>query len=285
MNATPGIYRGTLSFEQGFTRIPNAWLRDPRIGFRAKGLLAYLLSHEVGYTITLGQIERETGDGRHAIRTAMDDLIEAGYLSKQRTHDERGYNAGLAWLLSDPNPKSENPKLENPTLENHPAYREENLTKKKTKKELSPKTNFGQAFEDFYVIYPRKVAKLKAYKAFTKAVSEYGLDVIMDGVRRLAADPYLPTKEFIPYPATWLNSGGWESEPYPPRNLTAEEKAIRAREEREYKRALENAAREEERKRREIERAEIEANRPEICQHDRVKVICVKCNPIKAPRP
>lgn len=283
MNATPGIYRGTLSFEQGFTRIPNTWLRDPRIGFRAKGLLAYLLSHEIGYTITLGQIERETNDGRHAIRSAMDELIEAGYLSKQRTHDERGYNAGLSWLLSDPNPKYENPKLENPTLENRPAL-EENLNKKKTNKEIYPQNEFGEAFISFWAAYPRKVQKLAAEKAFMKAAEKYGTEALVNGAIRLMQDPNLPPKEFIPYPATWLNAGGWESEPYPPRTLSAEEKAARAKEEREYRRALEEAAREEERKRRERERQEIEANRPQICQHNRVKVICVKCHPLKVPK-
>jgi len=114
----PGIYRAGLDFERGFTRIPNYWLRDSRISFKAKGLLAYLLSHEIGYTITLGQIERETGDGKSAIRATVSELEDAGYLMTQRTTDERGYNAGLAWFLQDPNPKCENPTLENPTLEN-----------------------------------------------------------------------------------------------------------------------------------------------------------------------
>lgn len=166
----PGIYRSQLSFEQGFTRIPNQWLRDPNIGFRAKGLLAYLLSHEIGYTITIGQIERETGDGKSAIRSAIDELVSAGYLSVERTHDERGYNAGLAWYLQDPNPKSENPTLENPTLENRTTL-EENLFKKKTNKELNVH------FESFWKLYPRKQGKGEARRAFTRAFESAGLEL------------------------------------------------------------------------------------------------------------
>ena len=284
MKATAGIYRGRLSFEEGFTRIPNGWLRDSRLGFRAKGLLAYLLSHEVGYTITLGQIERETGDGRHAIRSAMDDLIAAGYLQKERTHDERGWNAGLAYYLSDPHPESENPTLENPTLENRPAYREENLIEKKTKKEVNPQAELEEDFLEFWSIYPRKVEKIAARKAFAKAAKTAPVAEILEGTRRLASDPWLPIKQYIPYPASWLNAGGWGDEPYPERVLTKDEireKERRLKTEREARdKARHDTLMAEAQKARE----EAEANRPALCEHDRVKVICPTCSPLKVSK-
>lgn len=245
IQAQAGIYRAQLSFEQGFTRIPNRWLRDPRIGFRAKGLLTYLLSHDVGYTITLGQIERETNDGRHAIRSAIDELVSAGYLETQRTHDARGWNAGLAWFLRDPNPESENPTLENPTLENRPAI-EENLIEKKTNKEqtlaqdkleresdlayVKSSTSeqlLADGFASFWALYPRKTGKGSARKAYDKAVSRSSAITLIEGARRLANDPNLPPMQFIPHPATWLNDDRWEDEPYPPRELTPDEKRAR----------------------------------------------------------
>lgn len=279
MTATPGIFRGALSFEQGFTRIPNRWLRDPRIGFRAKGLLGYLLSHEIGYTITLGQIERETGDGRHAIRSAMDELISAGYLSKQRTYDERGWNAGLAWFLSDPHPKSENPTLENPTLENRPTL-EENLKEKTKIRELYAQDELERAFNEFWQAYPRREGKAAAKKAFVKAVEQVTPDEIVAGARRFGTDPNLPAKQYIPHPATWLNAGRWDDEPLPERELTPEEKAERARKraEQDHQRVLEQ----QEKRRIENERiqAELQANPPQLCEHDRVKVMCKFCSPI-----
>lgn len=214
----PGIYRACLDFERGFTRIPNYWLRDSRISFKAKGLLAYLLSHEIGYTITLGQIERETGDGKSSIRATVTELEIAGYLITQRTTDERGYNAGLAWFLQDPNPKCENPTLENPTLENQTAL-EENLIKNKTIKEIYAQNDF----DEFWTYYPRKAGKGSAKRAFSKAASLNQITEILDGVKRLANDPNLPDAQFIPYPATWLNAEGWLNEPYPERKRTAEE--------------------------------------------------------------
>ena len=214
----PGIYRAGLDFERGFTRIPNYWLRDSRISFKAKGLLAYLLSHEIGYTITLGQIERETGDGRSAIRATVAELEHAGYLVTQRTTDERGYNAGLAWFLQDPNPKCENPTLENPTLENRTAL-EENLIKNKTIKETYTQSDFDK----FWKHYPRKTGKGAAKRAFSKAVGLTQVAEILNGVERIAKDPNLPEVQYIPYPATWLNAEGWLDEPYPERKRTPEE--------------------------------------------------------------
>ena len=288
MKATAGIHRGALSFEQGFTRIPNAWLRDDRLGFRAKGLLAYLLSHEVGYVITFGQIERETSDGRHAVRSAMEELKEAGYLVTEKTQDERGWNAGLAWFLQDSNPKCENPTLENPTLENRPAYREENYIKKNIKEEGYAQSFFEPDFNLFWAFYPRKVGKAAAKKAYLKAVKVVGSKVIFAGVERMAADPNLPTKDFICHPATWLNEGRWDDEPYPERTLTAEERKAKVQADLKAQRELERQqrlAREAQSKLDdEARKRDREANPIERCEHERVKVICPKCSPILGNR-
>ena len=288
MKELAGIHRGALSFEQGFTRIPNRWLRDNRLGFRAKGLLAYLLSHEVGYVITLGQIERETSDGRHAIRSAIDELESAGYLITKRTHDERGWNAGLAWFLQAPSPECENPKLENPTLENRPAYREENYIEKKTKREEYAQGDLEPQFNLFWSFYPRKVGKAAAKKAYAKALKAVGSKVIFDGVERLAADPNLPSKDFIPHPATWLNEGRWEDEPYPERTLTAEERRAKAeadaKAQREVERQLRLAREAQQRIDDEALKRERESNPVERCVHERVKVLCPKCSPFLGNR-
>jgi hypothetical protein len=276
----PGIYRGALPFEQGFTRIPNHWLRDSRLGFRAKGLLAYLLSHEVGYTITLGQISRETNDGRHAIRAAIDELASAGYLRTERTHDERGWNAGLAWFLQDPNPKSENPTLENPTLENQTAL-EEHFIEKNTKQETSLQAGLEAGWEEFWNIYPRKQEKKAARASFVKALKQVSLDELLAGARRYAADPNR-AKEFTKLPATWLNRGCWDDEPLPPRTLTPEQREAKLLQEREARWARERA--EQERRREELKaeeerlRRDREENPIERCVHGRVKVICPRCS-------
>lgn len=70
-------------------------------------------------------------------------------------------------------------------------------------------------FAEFYLAYPRKVGKDDARRAFEKAAKSTDPGVIVEGARRLAADPNLPEKRFIPHPATWLRRGSWDDEPYP----------------------------------------------------------------------
>ena len=81
----------------------------------------------------------------------------------------------------------------------------------------TPRSPRSPGFEDFYAAYPRKVGRTAAEKAFEKALDSAPSEVIIEAARKLASDPNLPEKQFIPHPATWLNRGGWDDEPLPPR--------------------------------------------------------------------
>lgn len=76
-------------------------------------------------------------------------------------------------------------------------------------------------FTEFYDVYPRHVGKQAAARAFKKAAKKVSPSVIITAAERLAADPNLPEKQFIPHPATWLNQGRWDDEPLPERRGAA----------------------------------------------------------------
>lgn len=83
---------------------------------------------------------------------------------------------------------------------------------KKTKKR-STTPALDEVFEEFYKhAYPRKMEPLKARRAFEKAVKN-GADPreIIEGARRFAAATAAKEVTYIPYPASWLNAGGWMS--------------------------------------------------------------------------
>lgn len=85
--------------------------------------------------------------------------------------------------------------------------------KKKTKKS-STTPALDEAFEEFYYrAYPRRMEPLKARRAFEKAVKN-GADPreIIEGARSFAAATAAKGKTYIPYPASWLNAGGWMNE-------------------------------------------------------------------------
>lgn len=83
---------------------------------------------------------------------------------------------------------------------------------------LNSQSSVNESFNEFWDVYPKHLQKGEARKAFFKAVQRVG-DVapILEGARRMSQDPNLPVKQFIPYPATWLNRDGWEDEPFAPR--------------------------------------------------------------------
>lgn len=85
---------------------------------------------------------------------------------------------------------------------------------KKTKKRSTTTAALDAEFNEFYKqAYPRQMEPLKARRAFEKAVKN-GADPreIIEGARRFAAATATKGKTYIPYPASWLNAGGWMSE-------------------------------------------------------------------------
>ena len=81
----------------------------------------------------------------------------------------------------------------------------------------------AEAFNRFWSVYPKKVGKKDAWRAFLKAMNEKGggqgsarptADAMIEAVERQKRSEQW-TKEggrYIPNPATWLNQGRWEDE-------------------------------------------------------------------------
>lgn len=276
MSGVTKIYRRD---NQPFAQIPNEAIRDPRITPNAFRLLAYVMSHSDGYELTYEQIERQTTLGRYAINQAIENLTALGWLAVDRPKASNGQFLAKSWTVLTPSSTTVgHSTVESPHMEPSTDIRR---TLPKEEQEIRTVNPQAQALEDlfneFWEFYPRKVEKLEARRAFAKAAKEVEPCVLVEGAQRLAKDPNLPEKNFIPYPASWLRAGGWTNEPYPERIMSAEEKkkieadqAQRRRDaDREASRLLkaEMAAAE--------ERARL--NPPERCEHDRIKLMCPKC--------
>jgi hypothetical protein len=68
------------------------------------------------------------------------------------------------------------------------------------------------SFDDFYKLYPRKVAKGMACKAWQK-VSAADRPLLMRRLQKFIDVDWKGTEvRFVPYPATWLNARRWEDE-------------------------------------------------------------------------
>jgi biotin operon repressor len=213
------LIRGHHSFDDHFTQIPNAWLRDSKISLGAKGLLAQLLSHAPGWKVSQENLAHANGIGRDAIRTLINELLEAGYLSRSedRERNEKGYLGGFTYTTQDP---SAEPTLDNPTQDN-PLHKNNNIKKNNLKNNERIYSDFQEFhFEEFWKNYPKKVDKGAALRAFRKAAKNFDTKVILEGAKRYAEDPNLPERQFIKNPATWLNAEAWNNGPLPQRKKT-----------------------------------------------------------------
>ena len=197
------LVKGHHDFDEQFTQIKNDWLRDERISFKARGLLAYIESHSTGWQISVHWLAAKNPEGKEAIRSAIQELELYGYL--KRDQENIGGKFGeVVWTTQEP--LAENPLAENPPHKNTIS---KNTIDKNKEREL---------FDEFWAIYPKKVDKAIAFRQFRRALSRVGFETILAGVIRFANDPNLPTeKRFVKNPATWLNAEAWENGPLPER--------------------------------------------------------------------
>lgn len=73
-----------------FTMVPNDWLRNPDLSWKAKAIGAYIASHRSDYALTTEQIIAEGTASKHEVRAALRELQAAGYLHRDQTRAARG---------------------------------------------------------------------------------------------------------------------------------------------------------------------------------------------------
>jgi hypothetical protein len=196
------LIRGHHSFDDHFTQIPNAWLRDERLSFKARGLLSSILSHSPEWSLTIEWLASHNPEGKEAIRSAVAELELHGYLRREQ-HNSNGRFGEVTWTTQEP-------LAENPLAENQPL-------KKNIEKNTSFKNKERELFDEFWKEYPKKVDKGQAFRQFKRALGRASFEDILAGAIRYASDPNLPEPRFIKYPATWLNADAWENGPLPER--------------------------------------------------------------------
>lgn len=73
------------------TRMPNSAARDTRLSWKARGLLAFILSHtDEGWTIDADWLATQGPDGRSAILAGLKELVAHGYMVRRRVRADRG---------------------------------------------------------------------------------------------------------------------------------------------------------------------------------------------------
>jgi hypothetical protein len=201
------LIRGHHTFDDHFTQIPNDWVRDSRLSLKAIGLLTQLMSHRPGWNMSISSLARFNKTGTDTIKSAVKELELLGYLTRsdKQEHNEDGTFADYVWTTADP--------FQNPATALSVSAKQD--TKKTITKEEQPIKNkqeniSSNDFEKFWEIYPKRVAKADALKAWNKAIKRKTADELLK-LTKVYSEGKLPDITYIPYPASWLNKELYES--------------------------------------------------------------------------
>ena len=200
------LIRGHHAFDDHFTQIPNDWVRDSRLSLKAIGLLTQLMSHRPGWNMSISSLARFNKTGVDTIKSAVKELELLGYLNRsdKQEHNEDGTFADYVWTTADP--------FQNPAtaLSVHAKQdtKKNILKEEQVKKNKQENTEIG--FDKFWELYPKKIAKADALKAWKSATKKKTADELL-ALTKAYAEGKLPDTTYIPYPASWLNKGLYES--------------------------------------------------------------------------
>jgi hypothetical protein len=207
--------------ERDYTQIQNSTLRDDRLSFRARGVLAWLLSHVDTWEVSREQVARNGTEGVTAVRTALAELTELGYLERVEERKPDGTIFYVTNVYEVPGGtagwKSANGSTANGSTANSESHDIEDHLPKDDLEEDDPEppkppeggVEVIDDFDKFWSWYPafRRVAKKQCRKKFDKAVTEHGVDAVMQGTVNWVtfwADSHTEER-FIPMTTTFLN--------------------------------------------------------------------------------
>ncbi|EGG36527.1 helix-turn-helix domain-containing protein [Paenibacillus sp. HGF5] len=194
--------------DSGYTILDPYFLSDDRLTWKAKGLLAYLLSKPSNWRVYIADLVKRSKDGRDAVYSAIKELETCGYVERRQTRDESNRITGMETviyerpIIDDPDPDF--PQTDIPYMEesrtDKPTQVINDLNNNDFKREIDKSANdailqalakalrklplndtatlYDHYFEDTYAMLTRRfsgqleaeVIALAADRYFTKAV-------------------------------------------------------------------------------------------------------------------
>lgn len=139
------LIRGTHSFDGQFTQIPNDWLRDGRLSLKARGLLALLMSHTPGWSVSIKSLITQNMEGRDSLKAAVIELETLGYLERGQNRLEGKFSEST-WTTKSPltglpltdKPLTDNPHPKNTKVKNTKEKKESTVGATRLSKDWKP---------------------------------------------------------------------------------------------------------------------------------------------------
>lgn len=218
-----------------YTVMSNFHLRDEQLSLKAKGLLSLMLSLPEEWDYTLAGLAKINKEGVDAIRSAVTELEQAGYVRRETARKDTGAFSGNRYVIYESpaqdspllgNPTTDSPLLENPVSGTPLPENPMQISKDRSSKESTPcnppeekaAETEAELFTRFWFAYPRKTDKQRAARAFRRLkVTGAMLGRMLAAMERQKRSRQWreANGQYIPHPSTWLNGRRWEDEAPP----------------------------------------------------------------------
>ncbi len=153
--------------DKNYTTINNTGLKDTRLSWKAKGILAYILTLPDDWIFYMEEVTKHSKDGIASLKAGMKELKECGYVKRFPIKGEDGKISKWETIIYEvpqvEKPLVENQLVEKPSVENLPV---ENQPLLNTKELSTNKQNTNiQSSSSIFFFYENNFGILNSFIA------------------------------------------------------------------------------------------------------------------------
>jgi len=121
---------------KNYSVVTNTVLRDTKISWKAKGIMAYMLSNPDDWTYYLDELVKHSTEGKASFRSGFKELQDRGYVKRVKRRKNDGTFKWETIVFEQPhtvfpqvdNPHVEKPHVEKPSMDNRKLLSTEELS-------------------------------------------------------------------------------------------------------------------------------------------------------------
>jgi hypothetical protein len=95
------VFRIDKSQRKSWVIMDTRPLSDDRLSWKAKGILSYLLGKPDDWEVRIGDLIKRATDGDHAVRSAIKELIETGYITRHQERTDEGTFGPVEYIVRE----------------------------------------------------------------------------------------------------------------------------------------------------------------------------------------
>ena len=203
-------------------QVMNAVWRNSKSKGRARLVLLSIADHqgEIGAWPSIETLAKMVNSSPRSVQRDIQELINLGELQVDfRSAPTSGpYKANRYWVkvsgVTTEVPEVTNSASEVTDLDSEVTESASEVTAggvlTLNRTLTKPIQESSEKFDEFWDLYPKKIAKGDALKAWNKAIKKKTPDDLLK-LTKAYAEGQLPEIKYIPYPASWLNKELYES--------------------------------------------------------------------------